>query len=66
MSELKQKLEELEKQVQEGTFAIHEIVKTTGEVFGEKWPTEMSIPQDWNGQMPVTFEYKKDAEEPRP
>ena len=59
MSELKQKLEELEQQVQEGSFAIREIVKTTGEVFGEKWPESMSIPQDYNGQMPVKFEYEQ-------
>jgi len=59
MSQLEERLKELEQQVQEGCFAIHEIVKTTGEVFGEKWPTAMSIPQDYNGQMPVKFEYEQ-------
>ena len=61
---LDDKLKELEQQVQEGSFAIHEIVKTTGEVFGEKWPTAMSIPQDYNGQMPLTFEYKDEPKKP--
>lgn len=38
MSELKQKLEELEQQVQEATFAIHEIVKTTEKVYTQELP----------------------------
>lgn len=59
MSELKQKLEELEQQVEEGCFAIHEIVKTTEKVYTQEWPDTMSIPQDWTGQMPVKFEYEQ-------
>lgn len=59
MSELDDKLKELEQQVEEGSFAIHEIVKTTEKVYTQEWPDTMSIPQDWTGQLPVKFEYEK-------